>query len=340
MRTVPVLIAVDLKKEHIDALQTVSDCLLFRQVVSHTPDEVSDALNIFSDTEILYTVTTFSLWQPHWALSWIQIHWAGVDHVPFDAIPPSIHVTTTSGIHAIVLAEHAFALLLALRRRIGRMLDLQSQARWPADPDRRAEFVRPLLRGQTIGILGYGSIGREIARIGQAFGMRVLAFKRSPQQQLDPGFIMPGIGDPEGSIPDSFYGSNALCDFLKECDVLVNTLPSTQETEKLIDKRAFASMKPSALFINVGRGKTVDEEALVDALRNQHLAGAGLDVFSTEPLPISSPLWHLENVIVSPHVGGMFTQYHDFSVTLFRENLARYLMRRVLLNEVNHRRGY
>lgn len=338
MKMIPVLVTIEFTPEHLATLQTASDRLVFHQVPTRTPDGVVAALNDYPDTEVLYAITTFTLWQPHWHLRWIQIHWAGIDHIPLDAIPPYIQLTTASGIHAIVMAEHIFALLLALRRCIGPMVDLQRQARWPKD--RRAEFAQPPLHGQTMGILGYGSIGREVARLAQAFGMRVLAYKRSPHKHTHAHFTFPGVGDPSGSIPDVYYGPDSLFDLLKDSDVLVNVLPATSETEGLLNPHAFAAMKPTAFFINVGRGKTVDEEALVDALRNARIRGAALDVFAREPLPASSPLWHFENVIISPHVGGMFPQYHDFCVALFRENLIRYLAGQPLLNEVDRRAGY
>ncbi len=338
MKPVHVLITLDFKPDHLNALQAVSNSLVLRQMSARTPDELVTALCDHPDTEVLYCIKTPSSWHPDWGVRWIQFHFAGIDHLSLDVIPYQVKLTTSSGVHSIVVAEHTFSLLLALRRRIPRMLDLQRLRIWPENVG--AEFTRPLLQGQKIGILGYGSIGREIARLAQAFGMSVLAYKRNPRNSRETGFTISGIGDPDGSIPVAYHGPNSLHALLRASDVVVNVIPATPETEGLLSSSAFAAMKPGSLFINVGRGKTVDEEALIEALQSGHLAGAGLDVFTEEPLPASSPLWQFPNVIISPHVGGRFTQYNEFCVKLFRENLARYLSGKQLLNEVNRKLGY
>lgn len=335
---VPVLITLDFTTGHLAALQSVSAALRLRKVRARTPEELEKALNLFPETRVLYTTVLPTTWSDLWAVEWVQFHWAGVDHVDFSRVPPHVRLTTASGVHAVVLAEHTFALLLALRRRIPLMVFYQARHEWPKN--RWSLFAAPLLRGQTMGILGYGSIGREVARLAQAFGMRVLAYKRNPEQRRDTGFTLPGVGDPDGSIPAAYYGPGRLHEMLGECDVVVNVLPATRETEKLLDAAAFAAMKPGAIFINIGRGKTVDEAALVDALRSGKLAGAGLDVFAQEPLPPQSPLWDLENVIISPHVGGFFPEYDDVCVELFRQNLERFLKGEPLLNEVDRATGY
>ncbi|MBT8489881.1 MAG: D-2-hydroxyacid dehydrogenase, partial [Deltaproteobacteria bacterium] len=197
-----------------------------------------------------------------------------------------------------------------------------------------------LLRGETIGILGYGSIGREIGRVAKSLGMRVLVYKRNPSQKNDRGFVLPGTGDPDGSIPDLFYGPDDLHGILNESDIIVNVLPSTVQTEKILDQEAFASMKTCSLFISIGRGKTVDETALIEAIERGTLSGAGLDVFEIEPLSPSSPLWQFDNVIISPHIGGFFSRYDEIAMILFRENLSRYISGKHLLNRVDRRFGY
>jgi phosphoglycerate dehydrogenase-like enzyme len=278
------------------------------------------------------------VWQPEWRVRWIQCHYAGIEHIKLDVIPDHVKLTTASGIHSIVISENSFAFILALRRRIPLMLDYQHGAVWSKTKD--MEFKQPLLFGQKIGILGYGSLGREIARKAKAFGMIVLAYKRNPIQKHDTGFAISGTGDPEGSIPAAYYGPENLHELLRSSDVVVNVLPATAETKGLLDSKAFAAMKQGALFINIGRAHAVDEKALIQALESGHLGGAGLDVYSEEPLPESSPLWKFPNVIISPHVGGTFTQYFEFCVQLFSENLARYLEGKSLLNEVDKVQGY
>jgi phosphoglycerate dehydrogenase-like enzyme len=301
-------------------------------------EEVAAHLDRNCAAEILYTARVPSPWQSQWGIKWIQLHSAGIDTVKVDELPAEITLTTTSGVHSVVLAEHAFALILALRRKLTSILDHQRRAEWP--PDRFAEFTSPLLRGNTLGILGYGSIGREVGRIAHALGMIVVAYKRSPTNKRDDGFAIAGVGDPDGSIPREYFGPEHLYDLLSVSDVAVNVLPATRDTERLLDTAAFGAMREGALFVNIGRGKTVDEAALVASLDRGHLGGAALDVFDTEPLPSSSPLWEVDNLIVSPHVGWLFPEHDDICISLFVENIRRYLHGEPLMNVASRKAGY
>ena len=266
----------------------------------------------------------------------MQLHSAGVDHLNLTGIPASIRVTTTSGVHAVPMAEHALGMLLALTKELLQFHDLQSKTEWRHEGFGGSGI--DLLRGQTIGILGYGSIGREIARLARALGMRVLAAKRDPNQCKDQGFRLPGTGDPDGALPDAYYSTENLDGLLSESDIVVDVLPLTPETEGAIGPHAFQAMKAGATFLNLGRGLTVDETALVGALHSGHLKAAGLDVTAIEPLPSSSPLWRLPNVLITPHISGNFLD--EFCMILFQENLDRYAKGQPLLNEVDRSRGY
>lgn len=338
MQTIPVLVTLDFTDDHLDILRSVSDRLLVRRVSTRDAEGLAAALDEHPDTQVLYTIAMPDAWSDDWSVEWVQLHSAGADHVDFETVPPDVRLTTGSGVHASVLTEHTFALLLALHRRVPRMVDLQRESTWAEN--RWTAFSRPLVRGQTMAILGYGAIGREIARVAQAFGMRVLAYKRDPRRTEQTGFRPPGTGDADGSIPAAYYGPDELHEVLGASDVVVNVLPATPETDKLLDADAFEAMKPGALFVNVGRGSSVDEAALVDALEGEHLGGAALDVFAEEPLPAESPLWDVENLIISPHVGGMFLGYDDAAAELFRENLERYVSGEPLLNEIDRELGY
>ncbi len=276
---------------------------------------------------------------PH--VKWLQAHSAGIDYLLDKPIWQSeVPITTLRGIHAVPMAEHALTLMLAFRWNLLLMERLQRQGQWPQD--RWAFFARPELRGSTIGIIGYGAVGRELARQAQALGMRVLAANRSGQRQPYQGFSEPGIGDPEANIPAEIYAADRLLEMLSQCDYIVSLMPLTAETRHLFNTAAFAQMKNSAYFFNLGRGGVVDEAALVDALRRGHIAGAGLDVFAEEPLPVESPLWQMdgERVIISPHVAGFTPHYDDRASDLFAENLRRYLAGEPLLNLVERERGY
>ena len=187
--------------------------------------------------------------------------------------------------------------------------------------------------------MGYGSIGREVGRLGRAFGMRVFALRRTVGRP-DQGYAVSRTGDPEGSIPERFYPAAALHHMLAECDYVVVAVPLTPATTHLIGETELRAMKPTAYLVNIARGSIVDEAALVRALDEGWIAGAGLDVFEQEPLPSDSPLWEMENALISPHVAGFTPRYDERATVLFAQNLARYLAGQPLLNLVDKSRGY
>ena len=272
-------------------------------------------------------------------LKWLQAHSAGIDALPHKPVwSRPVLVTTASGIHAVPMAEHALAMMLAFRWKLREMDRLQTQSTWPEG--RWDLFAGPEFRGSTLGLVGYGAIGREVARQARALGVRVLAANRSGQRTRQGGFRLPDTGDPEAAIPDKIYPTGLLPDMLPQCDYVAVVAPLTPATHHLFDARAFAAMKKSAFFFNLARGGLVDEPALIEALRRGQIAGAGLDVFEQEPLPADSPLWSMENVIISPHVSGFTPEYDNRTSDLFAENLRRYLAGEPLLNLVDRDRGY
>lgn len=272
-------------------------------------------------------------------LKWIQAHSAGIDYLLDKPIWQSqVILTTLNGVHSVPITEHTLAMMLAFRWKLRQMFDCQARSEWPKG--RWEKFVTPELRGSTLGIVGYGAIGRELARQTRAMGMRVLAVNRSGQRRRYEGFSEPGIGDPEATIPEQIYPTGRLFEMLPHCDYVVILAPLTPETHHLFGARAFACMKATAFLFNLARGGLVDEAALVEALGRGQIAGAGLDVFEKEPLPSDSPLWRMENVIISPHVSGFTPKYDDRATDLFAENLGRYLAGELLLNQVDRERGY
>jgi phosphoglycerate dehydrogenase-like enzyme len=276
-------------------------------------------------------------------LRWVQLHMAGVnalaDHPLYT--DSTIPLTTTSGVHAATIAEYAVTMLLALAHRVPRMVEWQRRGGWPPDEERWPLFVPSEMRGATLGIIGYGSIGRELARIAKsAFSMSVLACKRDPSRRADDGYHLPGTGDPEGVLPDEWLGPDRLGSLLGRSDAVVLCAPLTPDTRGLIGATALARMKRSAYFINVGRGASVDEVALAEALREGRIAGAAVDVFAQEPPPAGHPLYAVDGVIVSPHVSGFLPSYDDKCSVLFAENLRRFLGGEPLLNLVDRERGY
>src|SRR5262249_17182334 len=253
----------------------------------------------------------------------------------------AIALTTTSGVHAATVAEYAITVLLTLCHRVPRMVQWHGRGGWPPDEDRWPLFVPTELRGGTIGVIGDGSIWRAVTRIAKsAFGLTVLACKRHPSDRVDRDYCRPGPGDPDGTLPDAWFSPARLHDLLARSDAIVMCAPLTRETERMIGAAELSAMKPSAYFINVGRGATVDETALAGALADHRIAGAAIDVFTEEPPPAGHPFYRLDNVIVSPHVSGFLASYDERCCELFAENLQRYLDGRPLFNLVDRAKGY
>ncbi|HSE06705.1 MAG TPA: D-2-hydroxyacid dehydrogenase [Methylomirabilota bacterium] len=330
-----VLVTMRFDQTQLDRLRAVSPEILVSQADPETAD--------YTKTDVLYAGAPPRDLARAPALRWVQLHMAGVnalaDHPLYTET--EIPLTTTSGVHAATIAEYAVTMLLALAHRVPRMVEWQGRGGWPPDEQRWPLFVPAEVRGATLGIIGYGSIGRELARIAKsAFAMTVLACKRDPARRADDGYRLPGTGDPEGALPDEWLGPAQIDSLLARADVVVLSAPLTPETRGLIDARALARMKPSAFFINVGRGASVDEAALARALRERQIAGAAVDVFEREPPPPGHPLYGVDNVLVSPHVSGFLPSYDEKCSVLFAENVRRFLAGAPLLNLVDRARGY
>ena len=224
-------------------------------------------------------------------------------------------ITTSSGVHAVPLAEFAILGLLAMAKELPRLIEDQRARAWP-------EVRRPVreLSGQTLFLLGLGEIGREVARLGKALGMRTVGFRRT-----------------EGPPPewvDEVHGPQRLAELAGQADAMVVSLPMTEQTAGLVDRATIERLPASCIFVNIGRGGVVDEPALIDALRDRRIAGAVLDVFATEPLPADSPLWTLPNVLVTPHAAALSARENERIAELFADNLRRYLDGRPLRNIV------
>ena len=337
MQEIVVLTTTRFTDELLDKLRAVSPRLVVKQRTCHNAEEVEQALE--DTVEVLYTSYLPADLSRAPGLKWVQMHIAGVDHLLDHPLMKSdILLTTTSGIHATPIAEYVFTSILVFNRRVPQMLYYQSRREWPQG--RWNLFARPELRDRTLGIIGYGSIGREVGRIARCFGMRVVATKCSVSQMRDVGYAVQGTGDREGALLDEAFPPERLSEMLSLCDYVVVAVPLTPETRKLIGEAELRTMKPSAYLVNISRGGTVDEGALIKALREGWIAGAGLDVFEEEPLPSDSPLYDLENVILSPHVSGFTLRYDERASDLFAENLRRYLAGEPLLNLVDKGRGY
>ncbi len=261
-------------------------------------------------------------------LRWLALASAGAEHVlrmGFAQARPALTITTASGVHGVPISEFVLSVLLIWTRRWREILAAQDERAWP---DSQLALLGSELEGATLGIIGLGAIGRRVAQLGRAFGMRVVAQRRS---------ATPGQTDPD---VDELLPPDRLADLLGQADYVVLSAPNTAETQRLLTAERLRQMKRSAVLINIARGDLVDEAALIAALRDGTIAGAGLDVFETEPLPTSSPLWSMPNVILSPHISGVTLRYSQRLTTLFLENVARLRAGQPLRNVVDPARGY
>lgn len=277
------------------------------------------------DADVFYGFPTRDQFASANALRFIQSPGAGVDwigRVP-GLVESDVVVANTRGAHAPSIAEHVFSLLLSLTRDIPQMLSWQRERYWG-----RVEAYKTLreVKGSTMGIIGYGAIGRAIAHRADAFEMRVLAVDVNPVQADSP--------------VEEVWSTDRLSDLLAQSDVVVVAVPYTPETHHLIDAAAFEQMRADASLIVISRGGIVDEVALDTALRAGRIAGAGIDVTSVEPLPADSPLWTTPNLLITPHVAGASGPKERRCVEILRENLIRLASGDEPVNLIDKRRGY
>ncbi|MDP4098968.1 D-2-hydroxyacid dehydrogenase [Paenibacillus sp. P96] len=239
-------------------------------------------------------------------LRWVQVRSAGIDMLPLERLEQkSVLLTNASGVHAIPITEMIFGFLLSHTRYLHTAGKQQLQQIWK----KPANNTLGELHGQTMLIVGVGEIGSETARIAKAFGMRVTGIRRS-------GRNLPYV--------DHMYTMDGLQQAVADADIVVNILPATDETLHIFDEKLFAAFKPGMFFVNVGRGQTVNTDALVQSLENGQVAFAGLDVFEEEPLPAGHPLWAMENVLITPHIAGDTERYDGRVFDIFLENLKAY----------------
>jgi phosphoglycerate dehydrogenase-like enzyme len=260
-------------------------------------------------------------------LKWIHATAAGVDQLLRDDIRRSpVIVTNASGVMTVPMAEHTLGLILALARRLPSAVRQQQQQHW-AQQEIWDEEPRPAeVNGCTLTIVGYGAIGREVARRARACGMRIVGVKRHPARGTEQA--------------DRVVGVEQLDSALAEADYVVLATPVTPETRHLFDARRFDCMKKTAYLINVGRGVLVDTAALIAALREKKIAGAAIDVAEGEPLPPESPLWRAPNLLITPHVAAVSERLWERHAGLLFDNLERYFSGRELRNVVDKEKGY
>jgi len=321
-RTIELVFTIPLDEADLNLIKNAIPNIRIRVHPGKKVDEIP--VDVWEKAEILYTERVLPTPEMVPNLKWVQFHYAGID---FAVNNPLLHkdgitITTQSGSSASQVAEYIIMMLLALGHRLPAMMQHQQEHSWPP---KRWELFRPQeLRESTIGLVGYGSIGRQVARLLQPFGVKIMATKRDMMHPEDPNYSPEGMGDPNGDFFTRLYPTQAIKSMIKECDFIVITMPLTPNTKHLIGAEELAACKPTAYLINASRGEIIDEAALVTALNEKKLGGAALDVFSQEPLPPEHALWNLPNVIITPHIAGNSPLYTHRSIQLFVENLTRY----------------
>jgi phosphoglycerate dehydrogenase-like enzyme len=261
-------------------------------------------------------------------LRWIHSPAAAVHQLMFpELITSDVILTNSREVHGPVVAEHVIALILALAKQLPQAVRLQQKHIWGQDPMWRRGPRPREVTGATLGLVGLGSIGYEVARRAAALGMHVIAMREHPEK-----------GRPDGV--KQIFAPSQFDTLLAQSDYVVLAAPLTSTTRNLIDAARLAQMKPDACLINVSRGPLVDEAALAQALRDKKIGGAALDVFVSEPLPSESPLWDLENLLITPHTAALTEKLWERHYALISENLRRYLNHQPLLAVVDKQKGY
>lgn len=254
-------------------------------------------------------------------VKWMQATSSGIEHalhkLKYAERMPNTIFTTAKGVHDQPLAEFCLMVMMAFNKKFVQTLERQKKKHWE-------RFAGTDLRGRTIGIVGMGKVGQRVGQLCQAFGMKVLGVKRETK----------GI-ESASVYADELYSQSELHKILPRSEFLILIAPHTPETEKMIGEKELALLPKGAILINIGRGALIDESSLISSLQSGHLGGAGLDVFEVEPLPASSPLWDMPNVIVSPHSGSTSDRENELITDIFCENLKNFLKGKPLINVID-----
>ena len=326
MTELHVHVATHLFQEHLERIQGVSPRmrLTYRPYSPYEPPVGMDA-NL-ENAEVLLSYHAGFPMTAAPRLRWLQLSGDGINHLRGKPVMESDVIITNARVFATPITEYVFASILSYCHRFPQMMERFQRGRvWPKN--QWEEYAGEEVAGKTMAIIGYGSIGHGLARVARGFDMTVIATRRSLERpMLDEGVEV--------------YPVNALRQVLARGDFVVVCLPLTPETEGLIGEAELRAMKPTAYLVSVGRGKVIEDTALLRALREGWIAGAGLDVHAQTPLPPDSPYFDLPNVILTPHMSGVSQGYQERMTELFCENLRRYMAGEMLINIVGKQRGY
>jgi phosphoglycerate dehydrogenase-like enzyme len=319
-----VLISFYLPSIYVERIRGVSPSLEVMQ-----SENKEEALRLIEDADILLAgYFSRELFLAARKLKWIQAWGAGVDNflIP-EMVKSPVALTNAGGVHPTPISEHVLGMMLCFCRKLHLFIRNQAQRKWERfESEEPAEQVEELA-GKTLGVVGLGKIGTEIARKANCLGMRVIATKRDSSLPAPTGV-------------ERLFALADLNQLLAESDYVVLSLPLTNETAGMIGEAQLKSMKRTSYLINVSRGKIVQENKLIEALKKRWIAGAGLDAFENEPLPEKSELWSFKNVIITPHVAGQTPYYMERLTRIFCENLDRFIHKQPLINVVDKTLGY
>ena len=311
-----VWIRLDLPDDELSSLrETLPECEYVQGTNVESDEQLANIDVVFTEAPLLENLTRR---MPN--LKWLHVTRGGVSaYLTPDIQARPIHVTGSKGIHGVVFSEFALACIFALAKKLPGCLDAQKQKTW-------AKLQPMELEGTTLGIVGLGTAGSQLARKAKALGMRVVATKRTMTVQPD---YVDELGEPD-----------FLPTLLSESDFLVLLLASVPSTFNILGERELRSMKPGAYLINLTGGRAMDERLLVRALKEGWIAGAALDAFAKQPLPVESELWNLPNVIISPRIAGITSEKWPHLLPIFKDNLKRFIGGEPLRNVVNKELGY
>ena len=287
-----------------------------------TNEDLKTDPSLIGRIEIVFGSLDHSLFPQAHRLKWLQATGAGMEWAQHPEIMSHTVILTNVHIHAVQISEHLFGMLLMLTRALHSAYRQQLGRAWQRDT---LLSDLEIIAGKTLCVVGLGSIGQRCAMLGKAHEMRVIGVRNHPQ-------ATPYV--------ERVYGPRKIREALSQADVVIVVLPSTAHTHNLIGHREFAAMAKGVFFLNAGRGQTVDTDALVEALGNGTVKGAGLDVVDPEPLPPNHPLWKMSNVIITPHTSGSFPRYNESATRIFLDNLRRYAKDEPLQFVVNKNKGY
>lgn len=318
-----ILFSFDLKDKYLESIQDTFDNIEFKK--SEDMDVLTKEIK---DTDVLVAMLMrkfdTDLIKMGDNLKWIQSWSAGVDKFLEDNSfkylkENEITLTSVKGIHKDSMSEQVIGYLISFSRRLPELMELKKEKVW----DRlKVDY----LKDKTLSIFGLGAVGKEVAQKAQAFKMNVIGVKRNTNVEI------PGVQE--------IYSPDQAEKVLNKSDYVVVTMPLTEETRGYFDYDKFAAMRETAYFINVARGEIVKEEEMIKALNEDLIAGAALDVFAEEPLPKESPLYEMDNVILTPHTSGLFPDYNKEAVQIFKNNLRLFLEDKELMNVIDPKRQY